>query len=166
MPPGDARRLALLRLVVRSKERMNDTPKYIKWGCQLPVAILALLVLLVLFHDFLMPSTVWWKLPFSASEVDEYYDDSWNGDFIRVLKAKLPPEDYERFAASLGLTTKYDPIVHSEIYNDLNSCGCNESWWDPPNPSTNSYFTHTKGGENTTILRYDNGYVYFCVSAW
>ncbi|HEY5742081.1 MAG TPA: hypothetical protein VIS99_06020, partial [Terrimicrobiaceae bacterium] len=59
-------------------------PKAVKLGCLVPLAGIVALVLPLIRR----------ALPSSASEIQEYYDDSWNGDFVRLVKAPLPATDY------------------------------------------------------------------------
>ncbi len=65
----------------------------VKWGCvALVVGVLSLTAILYLLDTF-MPSAARRALPESATDIQEYYSDSWNGDFVCLIKAQLPEGD-------------------------------------------------------------------------
>ncbi len=78
------------------------------WGC-----LIGLFIIGFMFFDDLIPSNAVRALPGSATDVHEYYwDDGFKGDFVRVVKAKMPESDFPAFVNKLGLTDTYDPAVH------------------------------------------------------
>ena len=118
--------------------------------------------------DDIVPSAARRALPDSADSVREYYSDAWiNPDFVRLVKAELPSEDYPRFATALGLTQRFDPVIHGDMRSTLEmGIGDAPEWWDPPSATTTTYFDHVEGGEFVEVLRYNNGTVYYLVSSW
>jgi hypothetical protein len=96
------------------KQKVNP---WLKWGCLTPVAVAFALFLGVYLLDTFMPSGAGRALPESATEVQEYYRDSWNGDYVRCLRAKLPEADFPLYAKNLGLTERFDPAAKSKPRN-------------------------------------------------
>lgn len=82
---------------------------FLKWGCLIPLAAVVFLLIGVTVADKILPSGARKALPRSASDVREYYSGSWNGDYARCIKAKLPEADVANYARNLGLTTRFDP---------------------------------------------------------
>lgn len=114
------------------KMKSTRIPKPIKWGCFTPTIGIVALVIILLLADRFVPSSARRALPASATEIQEYYDDSWNGDFARVIKAKLPEKDYTEYARRLGLTVRFDPLKHAEIASSINMGVGGPEWWNPP----------------------------------
>lgn len=139
----------------------------VKWGCITPVVGLLLLISVGLLYDKFMPSNEHRALPKSATDIQEYYSDSWNGDFLRVIKAKLPEKDYEAYAKALSMTTKFDESVHKEIRSMIDiGAGDAPVWWDPPRASGTTYFEHIRGSDRVQTLKYSNGAVYLLIVRW
>ena len=127
-----------------------------------------LLITAALLLDTFLPSGPRRALPESAYDIQEYYSDSgWNGDFLRVIKAKLPEKDYESYAKALGLATRYDSSKHEDIksYIDIGA-GDTPVWWDPPKASVTTYFEYTKGDGYVKTLKYSDGTVYLFIVSW
>lgn len=142
-------------------------PRVIKWGCLAPTAFVILLILGCMLVDEVVPSQARRALPGSASDVQEYYSDSWNGDFIRLIKAKLPRKDYEEYARVLGLTERFDPIKHAEIKSMIGiGAGDAPDWWNPPMTRDTTFFEHVKGDDNVRALNYSNGSVFYLMTSW
>jgi len=139
----------------------------VKWGCIAPlIGILSLIAVLLLLDTF-MPSGARRALPSSAADIQEYYSDSWNGDFVRLLKARLPEEDYEDYAKSLDLTIRFDESKHADIRSSIDmGAGDAPSWWDPPRSNDTTYFDHVKGDDYVQTLKYSNGTVYLLIVSW
>lgn len=139
----------------------------VKWGCIAPLIGILLLIAVLLLLDTFMPSGARRALPRSATHIQEYYSDSWNGDFVRLLKARLPVEDYEDYAKSLDLTIRFDESKHADIRSSIDiGAGDVPSWWDPPRSSDTTYFDHVKGDDYVQTLKYLNGTVYLFIVSW
>ena len=139
----------------------------VKWGCLLPIVAIGVLICGAFLLDYFMPSAARSKLPPSATQIQEYYSCSWNGDFVRVIKAKLPREEYVSYAQSLSLATLFDPAINHDIESEINmGVGDAPTWWTPPRASRTTYFRYEKGDDYLEVLSYSNGYVYYLVSSW
>lgn len=141
-------------------------PKAVKLGCLVPLAGIVALVLPLILLDAVVPSSARRALPSSASEIQEYYDDSWNGDFVRLVKAPLPATDYAEYARRLGLSARFDPTLHHDIASYVNMGIVDAAWWDPSGATTNTYFDYKKGDDYLQVLSYKDGYVYFKTVSW
>jgi hypothetical protein len=139
----------------------------VKWGCVAPVVgVLALVAILYLLDAF-MPSAARRALPGSATDIQEYYSGSWNGDFVRLLKARLPEGDYEEYAKALKLTTRFDEAKHADIRSMIDiSSGDAPAWWDPPRSSGTTCFEHVKDDDWVRTLKYSDGTVYLLILSW
>ena len=139
----------------------------VKWGCNAPVlCVLSLIAILYLF-DSSYPSAARRALPESATDIQEYYSDSWNGDFVRLIKARLPEGDYEEYAKALNLSTRFDDSKHADIRSTIDiSVGDSPAWWDPPRSSGTTYFDIVKGDDCVQTLKYSNGTVYMLIVSW
>jgi len=142
-------------------------PPAVKWGFGIPV--IGFLALLSGFYivDTAMPSNARRALPQSATHVQEYYSDSWNGDFVRLIRADLPEKDYEEYAKRLNLSLRYDETRHKEI-RSLIEIGAGEApdWWNPPRASATTFFKYTKGNDHVQSLNFKDGKVYYLITSW
>lgn len=97
--------------------------------------------------------------------MQEYYHDSWTGDFVRLLKARLPQADFPQYAKNLGLTERFDPVIHADIGGTIHSLRfvAGKKWFDPPPADQTTYFRHERGRHHSysEVLWYSNGFVYF-----
>lgn len=140
---------------------------FLKWGCLTPLAVVVFLVAGAAVADRVLPSVARKALPMSATNVREYYSGSWNGDYVRCLKAKLPEADVPTYAGNLGLTNRFDPVAHGSISGKINTgIGGAPSWWTPPQASPSTYFNYTPGKDGLQVLTYSGGYVYFVSAVW
>ena len=106
-------------------------------------------------------------LPASAIDIQEYYSGTWNGDFVRLIKARLPLEDYDAYAKALKLYERFDATKHAEIKSMIEiGIGGAPGWWDPPRASATTYFKHVKGDQYVQALNYSNGTVYYLITSW
>jgi hypothetical protein len=138
----------------------------VKWGCIVPIVPVIIAVIVLLILDRAVPSVPRSKLPPSATDIQEYHSDSWNGDFVRLIKAKMPPEEYTGYARRLKLATLFDPAIHHELKSLVNmGIGGAPKWWNPPSASASTYFEHKKS-DFLQVLSYSNGYVYYLVASW
>jgi hypothetical protein len=139
----------------------------VKWGCIASILVVVVLIAGVFMLDRLIPSTARSQLPASATDIQEYYSDSWNGDFVRLIKAKLPQETYAEYARRLKIVTLFDPATDQDIESVINLVIADApTWWNPPKASETTYFEHRKGDDYLQVLSYSNGYVYYLVTSW
>ncbi|MEI6071520.1 MAG: hypothetical protein WCS31_06990 [Verrucomicrobiae bacterium] len=138
----------------------------VKWGCLVPIVpILIAIVGVVLLNRF-TPSAPRSKLPPSATDIQEYYSVSGNGDFVRLIKAKMPQQEYPEYARRLQLVTIFDPATHRNLESMINiGIGGAPPWWNPPKASKTTYFENNKS-DYLQVLSYSNGYVYYLVASW
>ena len=101
--------------VARASSVKRKINPWLKWGCLTPIAVILALILGVYLLDTFMPSAARRALPNSATEVQEYYSDSWNGDYVRCVRAKMPEADFPLYAKNLGLTERFDRVAHADI---------------------------------------------------
>ena len=139
----------------------------LRYGCLLPLVLIAILILGITIADKVIPSRARRALPSSGADVQEYYSDSgFTGDFVRVLKARLPEADFQQYASNLGLT-KYDPAIHGAEYDTIKiGAGDVPKWWNDPREMDNCYFKYTPGEEYYTRITWKDGWVYFISQAW
>lgn len=124
------------------------------------------LILAVFLMDSFIPSAAKQALPTSATEVQEYYSGSWNGDYVRLLRAKVPETDCPLYAKNLGLIVRFDPAAHAQIASTINmGFGDAPSWWTPPVADRTTYFEH-KHKDAFRVLKYSAGYAYFVSTSW
>jgi len=98
--------------------------------------------------------------------VQEYYNDNWNGDFVRLLKARLPEADFPQYAKNLGLTERFDPVTHADVDGIIHNLRfvSGQKWFDPPPADQTTYFKHQRGPHThsySEVLWHSNGFVYF-----
>ncbi|MBS0208996.1 MAG: hypothetical protein JSS27_08595 [Planctomycetes bacterium] len=106
-------------------------------------------------------------LPSSATDIHEYYwDDGFQGDFVRCLRAKMTEADFSIYVNRLGLKERYETSKHENI--PVHFFGrCTEPWWDPPlDLKEGAYFKYTPKEEYFQAVGYRNGYAYFVAAAW
>lgn len=113
-----------------------------------------------------MPSTARRSLPESATDVQEHYSDSWNGDYVRCIKARLPEIDLPLYAKKLGLSERFDPAAHHDIANLIDISFDGPDWWTPPPATQTTYFGYERGDDFLQVLKYSSGYVYFVSTSW
>jgi hypothetical protein len=142
-------------------------PRALKWGCFAPILGVIVILCVLWLIDTFLPSADRRALPNTASEVQEYYSDSWNGDFVRLLKARLPESDYESYAKNRGLTQRFDPIAHEDIRSmiEINAADA-PYWWGPPPASTKTFFRYERGDHWVQTLSYSHGTVYLLTTSW
>ena len=141
------------------KQKINP---WLKWGCLTPIALFFALILGVILLDAYMPSPDRRALPGSASEVQEYHSSSWNGDFLRCIKAKLPESNFPTFARNLGLTQRFDPVRHAHIAHRINVGVSHEvAWFTPPLAGPKTYFKYDPSRQSLMVLTFSDGYVYY-----
>lgn len=73
--------------------------KKLSRGCSWTLAVVAAGSLLIWILDHVVPSSAVRNLPKGASDINEFYRDSgMSGDFIRLLKARIPREQVAEYA--------------------------------------------------------------------
>ena len=139
-----------------------------KWGCSLPLIIIALLPFIGYPIREFQTSNGRKTLPADATHVKEdLIHGFFGGDHTRLLMASLPAIRYSEYAKSLGLYQRFDPGVHQGLKSILNTkIGGAPLWWTPPEVDSTTYFEHKKGDDHLRVLRYHNGTVYLFESSW
>lgn len=139
-----------------------------KWGCSLPLIIIALLPFIGYPIREFQTSNGRKTLPADATHVKEdLIHGFFGGDHTRLLMASLPAMRYSEYAKSLGLYQRFDPGVHQGFKSILNTkIGGAPLWWTPPEVDSTTYFEHKKGDDHLRVLRYHNGTVYLLESSW
>jgi hypothetical protein len=146
------------------KRKLNPR---LKWGCLTPFAVFLALILGVYLLDTFVPSAARRALADSATDVQEYYSGSWNGDYVRCLRAKLPEADFPLYAKNLGLTDRFDPVAHADIESMINiGFGDSPAWWTPPVAGPTTYFQHKRGDDFLQVLKFSDGYAFFVSTSW
>lgn len=115
--------------------------------------------------DETTPSPVRQALPVTATDVREWCDASWQGDYARCLQAKMPQSEMPQFTAKLGLAERYSPRRDSALPVGF-AIPDAVSWWHPPTALDGAYFTYKPGKEAYSIALYQNGCVYYLATAW
>jgi hypothetical protein len=128
------------------------------YGCLFPIGIVALLFLVLFIVDIFVPSNARRALPESASEVKESSSEAWNGDCMRLLVARLPENDFPKYANNLGLKEKYDPQIHGSV-SLLHMHVGGVPWWNEPTELDNCYFK--LGKDYIMRIKWKDGWVYF-----
>jgi hypothetical protein len=111
-----------------------------------------------------MPSNARRHLPKSATDIQEYYHDYFNGDYTRVLKARLPEADYSQYAKNLKLSghvKSRENLPREGFYVMPQLKHARLSWWDPPDAWINCYYSSATKGSSFTSIVWHDGWVYF-----
>jgi hypothetical protein len=139
-----------------------------KWGCSLPLIIIALLPFIGYPIREFQTSNGRKTLPADATHVKEdLIHGFFGGDHTRLLMASMPAIRFSEYAKSLGLYQRFDPGVHQGFKSILNTkIGGAPLWWTPPEVDSTTYFEHKKGDDHLRVLRYHNGKVYLLESSW
>jgi hypothetical protein len=139
-----------------------------KWGCSLPLIIIALLPLIGYPIREFQTSNGRKTLPADATHVKEdLIHGFFGGDHTRLLMASMPAIRFSEYAKSLGLDQRFDPGEHQGFKSILDTkIGGAPLWWTPPEVDSTTYFEHKKGDDYLRVLRYHNGTVYLLESSW
>lgn len=129
------------------------------------LAVVALLVAAGVAADRLTPSPLRRELPRDATDIREFYDGNWNGDYIRVLRARVRPEEVPAYAARFGLTERYSQAQHAQLPISF-AAGGTPPWWTPPASLDGAHFRHGRGSESFTAAQYAGGCLYVVASTW
>jgi hypothetical protein len=136
----------------------------LKWGCLVPLTLVVALVCGLLLADRFIPSAARRALPGTATEIQEYFHEHGiTGDATRLLRAKLPADEYPRYAERLGLRVHFDPKRDADIASILDSLRgiARQSWFTPPPADATTYLDRKSGIQFFTVLWYSDGYVYY-----
>ena len=138
------------------------------WGCLIPIVAILLLLFSGPILMELQTSVARKALPAEAANVEECLKHGIIGsDFTRFLKASLPADRYSDYAKSIGLSDRFDPLVHQKIEPNLNMIICGApGWWTPPEVDSTSFFEYKEGDDHLRVLRYHNGVVYLVELSW
>ena len=130
-------------------------------------SVITIFILAACPLDSIFLSSARKALPDSATEVQEFYSGSWNGDYARCLKAKLPEADYPLFAKNLGLTEHFDARSNAEIASIINM-GVDDApkWWAPPAATSTTYALFKRGQKGLRVLKYSEGRAYLLSTSW
>ncbi|MHC4871843.1 MAG: hypothetical protein ACYTFY_08355 [Planctomycetota bacterium] len=143
-------------------ENQNKTYKILSYFAAAFVFIIIASVAAVFLADRFLPSNARGRLPDSATEIKEYYWGAWSADFTRALKARIPQEDFVKYANSLGFV-KYEKDRHGKFPNDGPA---DLTWWDLPENTTDCYIDPESNKHYQSWVKYADGYVYFYAVAW
>lgn len=129
--------------------------KRLRLGC----LILTGLIVLSCAGLLLMPSRARRALPWSASDIREYYwGQEFGSDYHRCLRARIDESDFDAFTDRLNLDRTYTEDVAGL---PLGWVGCDEPWWTPPDSLLGARFEHRERDGYFAMAKYHNGYVYF-----
>ena len=129
-------------------------------GCLIVLCIIATFILAVFIADKFIPSGAIQKLPSNASEIEEHYQSfGINGDYQRLLRAKIPQEEVEGYAKKLGATNEYNKDNASHFPSSWSRL---DPWFAPQDPPL-YYFQETG---YRILIGWEDGYVYLDVFAW
>ena len=117
------------------------------------IGALGMALLGIYVWDRFAPSLARRALPKSASEVQESYMEFGTGDFIRVLKARVPREEVDLYATRVGAL----PPGGSVSAGMTSWPPSTAPWWNPPQKPL---YYHAVNRTAVAVGWFD-GYVYF-----
>lgn len=127
----------------------------------LPVFLISALLVV----GSLIPSPARQALPSSATDVQEYCDNSLNGDYERRIRARMPEKDVAPFAAKMGLGERYSRAKHSKLPVSVPTG--HKPWWTSPRGGLEgAYFSCSPSGNKSQAAIYSNGYLYYFEEEW
>ncbi|QDT01881.1 hypothetical protein K227x_02500 [Rubripirellula lacrimiformis] len=119
-------------------------------------------MLLVCSGRFIMLSRARRALPWTATGVQEHYQDSrFGSDFQRCLRARINESDFDAFAKRLDLTRTYGADDESL---PISWTACDATWWTPPRSLVGARFEHD--GDYYAMAAFHDGHVYFVAMGW
>jgi hypothetical protein len=128
-------------------------------GCLWALGATALFIAMFLLIQSFRPSLPVRMLPKGAAEIQEYYKDyGMTGDFIRLMKARIPENQVEDYARRMGATQKASGSPGERV--SWSSLG--PGWWRPRKPPL--YFL--KEREYQMLVGWEDGFVYVEIGAW
>lgn len=111
--------------------------------------------------DTYMPSKVVRALPEGAMDIEEHYE--WGGitgDFVRLVKARIPKDQVAAYAARMGATS---PVKKEMSWENLVYWSGGPKWWKPPKDPL--YFYSSEQGYRL-LVGWENGFVYYDAVEW
>ena len=133
----------------------------------MPILGLILLIAGVSLYDRYAPSPARRALPESATEVQEYYHGFFNGDYTRCIKAKMPNDKVDSFAAKLKLNEIYEKGRDVKSIAGLDTIsGSSPAWFDSPRADDSEIVRYAAGTAWLSVLKYKSGYVYLMEIDW
>lgn len=128
-------------------------------GCIWILGVICLAIITIVVIDVFLPSKAVRNLPDGATEVQEHYSDvGITGDFVRLVKARVPESEVADFARRVGATSEETGGAGSDYFSWSGAA----SWFSPQKPPM--YF-HSEPGYRI-LVGWEDGYVYFDVVAW
>ncbi|MBK1789984.1 hypothetical protein [Persicirhabdus sediminis] len=128
-------------------------------GCFWILGIICVAILIVVVLDTFLPSKAVRNLPEGATDIQEHYEDvGFTGDFVRVVKARIPESEVAEYARRVGATRKEAGGAGSDYFSWTGAA----SWFAPENPPM--YFHYEPGYR--ILVGWEDGYVYFDAAAW
>ena len=122
------------------------------------------MVLVYVVPNF-VPSYARLSLPDSASEIQEYRSGVY--DYLDIVKASLPEDEFSSYAKSLNFEQRYSSRTDNDVQSVLDMTFSDApAWWDPPEADERTYFNYTKGDEHLEYVKYSNGKVYHLKASW
>lgn len=135
------------------------------------VVFLAVFATLLLVYRA-VPSVPRRALPPTASEIQEYFSPAFGGDYILLIKARLPWEDLALYARNLGLRSHFGTSNDREGPHPPPACGTTfpmaPAWWDAPEDADIAECYHDTFAEVPLEvgITWANGYVYYGAMSW
>ena len=141
---------------------MTKKPKKTRWGCLIIPIALTLLICGTFLADQLtkdQPSNARTRLPDTATEIQEFYEESlFPPEFNLLLKARIPEHEVEAYAQLMGAINKESGQTGKEFF----SWSRNIDWFDPQEDPL--YYHYEQ--QYRIIVGWENGYVYLDVCQW
>jgi hypothetical protein len=126
------------------------------------VSPFAYMALVKAFSDNAGPLIV---MPAGATEVKEYFNETWQDDLFRCVKATLPEEAVAGYAARLGLEkyTGEGQEGDARIVPHIATHPHGPEWWYPPTADDKSqwYYKPGLGDRSSETLVWHDGSVYY-----
>ncbi|MCH7226592.1 hypothetical protein [Haloferula sp. A504] len=97
-------------------------------------------------------------LPTGAADIQEFYRDHWNGDFVRLVRAKIPESELREYALKVGAKK----VVTEDHPAEIISWSHGPSWWSPEGLPRYC----SSGPDQRVLVGWQDGYVYFDAAAW
>ena len=141
----------------------QKSKKKTRWGC---LAVPIFFTLLVGFCSLSSkiskgkPSLARTSLPDTATEIQEYYENTFlpPGEFHRLLKARMPRHEVEAYAHRVGATKRESGQTGKEFFSWAGA----EEWFTPQEDPL--YYYHER--QYRILVGWEDGYVYFDARAW
>jgi hypothetical protein len=128
-------------------------------GCLWTLGVICTVVFALLIADKIVPSKAVRELPDGAKDIQEYYKVvGINGDFRRLLKARIPREQVEAYALRVGAPNREQGKAGKDYFSWVGG----PEWWAPKEPPL--YYHYEQGYR--ILVGWEADFVYFDVVAW